>query len=155
MKLSFFMAKLILLVLFLTSIILILFPLKDRGNNLYSNIPKKNNPLYTIEYKNRYFYHDFFGEILYVDDIKYPTIPIVKYSDDFINELKIIREIEGIHNVIKIDFLKNEIICYNKIRIKYYEKEELTEFFKLNPDISNIKSGDYLLINKVLIEEDY
>ncbi|MGM0639832.1 MAG: hypothetical protein ACQESN_00205 [Thermotogota bacterium] len=149
------MAKLILLIMFVTSIILILFPLKNRGNNLYGNPIKKSNPLYTVEYKNRYFYHDFFGEMLYVDDIKYPSIPIVNYSNDFIKELKIIREMEGIHNIIKIDFQKNEIICYNKVRIKYYDKEELKEFFKSNPDISKFKSGDYLLINKVLIEEDY
>lgn len=155
MKMSYFMAKIFLLLLFLTSIILIIFPLKNRGNNLYKNEEKSLKPFYVEEYKNRYFYHDFFGKVVYVDDIKYPLIPIVNFTTDFINELKIIREIEGINNIIKIDFQKNEIICYNKVRIKYYEKDELTKFFKLNPDLKNIKSGNYLLINKVLIEEDY
>jgi hypothetical protein len=86
--------------------------------------------------------------------VKIPNIPIIKFSDDLNNEVKIIRDINGINNIIKIDFLKNEIICYNKVRIKYYEKEELTEFFKINTDLSNLESGNYLLINKVLIKED-
>lgn len=154
MKLSYFMAKVIFLLIFITSIVLIIFPLKNRGNNLYANETSRGAPFYITEYKNRYFYHDFFGEIVFVGDVKIPNIPIIKFSDDLNNEVKIIRDIKGINNIIKIDFLKNEIICYNKVRIKYYEKEELTEFFKINTNLTNLESGNYLLINKVLIKED-
>lgn len=154
MKLSYFMAKVIFILLFTTSVILIIFPLKNRGNNLYANETSKGDPFYITEYKNRYFYHDFFGEIVFVGDVKIPNIPIINFTNDFMNEVEIIRDINGINNIIKIDFLKNEIICYNKVRIKYYEKEELTEFFEINTDLSNLESGNYLLINKVLIKED-
>ncbi|MDK2945983.1 MAG: hypothetical protein PWQ85_755 [Geotoga sp.] len=154
MKLSYFMAKIVFLLLFITSVILILFPLKNRGNNLYTTENERANPYYITEYKNRFFYHDFFGRVVFVDDIKIPNIPIINFSDDINNEIKIVRNIEGKNNIIKIDFLKNEIICYNKVRIKYYKKEELTEFFKANFDLSNIESGNYLLINEVLIKED-
>jgi hypothetical protein len=106
------MAKLIFLLLFTASVILIIFPLKNRGNNLYANETSKGDPFYITEYKNRYFYHDFFGEIVFIGDVKIPNIPIIKFSDDLNNEVKI------------------------------------------NTDLSNLESGNYLLINKVLIKED-
>jgi len=123
----------------------------SEGDDFYIKYNKiESYPIYSVRQKNIWIYYDLRDTVVNVTDIFTPGVPEVIFSDDYYNEKEIIKKSVVNSYIIKLDFQKKEIICYNKVRIKYYDKEDLENILG-NEKIKYFKPGNYdLIVDKIL-----
>ncbi|PWJ96581.1 hypothetical protein C7380_101154 [Oceanotoga teriensis] len=141
-------------VIYILSIIKIIFPLVPKGAPFYKNegIFLKKDYIYTVKNNQRFYYYNFMDDVVAISDVHYPDALEIIFSDDKDSELEIVKSILILQDIIRVDFQKKEIICYNKISIKFYEKADLKKYFEKNT-LENLSKGNYTLINSELFKE--
>ncbi|BBE31931.1 hypothetical protein OSSY52_20720 [Tepiditoga spiralis] len=147
-----FILKMFLIFFYIFSLSLILPPHNNEDAIYLKEKDIKPYAMYSIKKLNRYFFYNVKNEVVYLYDTIIPGIPEIIFSNDLKDEKKIILNFYNLNNIIKIDFQKKEIFCYNKIRIKFYKLGDLIFLFGEQDILSGLNPGTYTVIDKKIIK---
>lgn len=132
---------------------------KSNNQKIFGQVDKINinQSIYYIKYDNRYYYYDIYDTIIFISDYPEPKfIEVVfleekNHSDE---ELNFIKSIYWESLVMKVDFQKKEIICYNNINIQYVSLPDANDFLKAIKNFDQLHSGKYFISNEKLFNID-
>lgn len=153
MKSKYFGLNILITFLFLSTLILMansIIPNKE----LLTRQKQEKGYIYTIEYNNRYIYYNIFNEPILFFDRQIPRIPVVYFDNYSDLEIEIVKRLHIIDNIIEINFLKNKIICYNNMKVIFFDKYDLLNLPNNKEFFNNMESGEYYLINESIIKID-
>lgn len=132
---------------------------KSSNQKIFGQVDKINinQSIYYIKYDNRYYYYDIYDTIIFISDYPEPKFIEVVFSEEknhLDEELNFIKSIYWESLVMKVDFQKKEIICYNNINIHYVGLPDANDFLKAVKNFDQLHSGKYFISNEKLFNID-